>query len=91
MRSTGGCELRLDRSQHHLPRFDVAESLDLDAYFRATVEKGFEERRSVIEAGIGSGRCLRSLDEYRERLKKRIDAILPFAVLVVAQSTASPK
>jgi DNA polymerase-3 subunit alpha len=69
------CELELDRSQHHLPRFDVPEEQGIEEYLRSVAEEGFAARLPGIEASIGAGQSGHTVEEYRARLEEELGVI----------------
>ena len=56
------CEADLDRTQYHVPRFDIPEEKTADQFLEETVRAGFQERESE-DGGVDASRTA----EYEER------------------------
>ncbi|TDI13943.1 MAG: DNA polymerase III subunit alpha [Acidobacteria bacterium] len=64
------CELNLERTQYHVPRFDIPEGRSADEFLEETVLAGFQERLSDPGA-IDASR----LEEYEKRLQMELGVI----------------
>ncbi|MGD8376756.1 MAG: DNA polymerase III subunit alpha, partial [Acidobacteriota bacterium] len=69
------CEVDLDCSVHHVPRFETPEGKTLDEYFEETVREGFARRRVVWEGLAKEGALRHGLEDYENRLTEEIRII----------------
>ena len=65
------CNVEIDLSSMHLPRFPVPDGHDLEGYFASVVQDGFEERLSEL----GRRGLVHPEEVYRERLAYEIGVI----------------
>jgi DNA polymerase-3 subunit alpha len=60
---------------HHLPKFDVPEGFDIDAYFEHVVRQGFADRVMRLRQMEADGKLRHSIADYEQRLSYEIEMI----------------
>ena len=69
------CNLHIDTSELHLPRFEVPPGYTSDSFFEKVVREGFAERRIQLEANEREQSLKNPLSAYEERLASEIETI----------------
>jgi DNA polymerase-3 subunit alpha len=69
------CEVRLDSSVHHVPRFPSAGGKSVEEQFENAVRAGFAERRPAWERQAAAGTLRHRLDEYEQRVEHEMAVI----------------
>ena len=69
------CEVKLDRTGYHLPRFETPAGKGLEEYFEEIVRAGFAERRVKWVREAEAKTLRHGLDEYDVRLDHEIAVI----------------
>ncbi len=69
------CHFTLEKGSYHLPQFQVPEGHDVESYFRAVVQRGFEERMKRWRRLETDGLLRFPIEMYEARLKEELDII----------------
>jgi DNA polymerase III subunit alpha len=69
------CNVELDTSTSHLPKFDVPPGETLEGHFERVVREGFDMRLPRLRELAAAGRLRRTLGEYETRLSYEVDII----------------